>query len=136
MRDLTAVGPTLLGGRQAVSSHSVGAAGLVTPLSETASAPVQQLFLLNLLLQLFDGIATYNGLQMGIHEGNPLLRNSFAYWGVVPSLLLFKAAACCLVVFLYHSVAERLAAPALQLVAVVYVIGSLIPWLTAFVLLL
>ena len=34
------------------------------------------LFALNVALQLWDGIATYYGLSLGVQEGNPLLRRS------------------------------------------------------------
>src|SRR6185369_9225983 len=36
-----------------------------------------KLLVLNLLLQLFDGIATYQGLQVGFREANPLLLRAF-----------------------------------------------------------
>ena len=58
------------------------------------SSRVHQLFLLNLCLQLFDGIATYEGLRWHWSEGNPLLLAAIPYLGVGTTLLLFKAKAC------------------------------------------
>ena len=36
----------------------------------------------NIVLQLVDGIATYQGFQIGVQEANPLVRASIAQWGV------------------------------------------------------
>lgn len=97
---------------------------------------VYQLFLLNLALQIFDGIATYEGLKLGWHEGNPLLVAAFAYLGVGPALLLFKAKACGLLVVL-HRCAHRPGVPAvLGLLAGTYAMFSLVPWSAKFVALL
>ena len=100
------------------------------------NAVVYRLLLLNILLQLFDGIATYSGHHMGIREGNPLLRNAFHLWGVAPSLLVFKAQACALLLIIYRIASEELARPAFGLLVGVYSVCSLIPWLGTFVALL
>lgn len=94
---------------------------------------VYRLLLLNILLQVFDGIATYSGHHLGIREGNPLLRNAFHLWGVAPSLLVFKAQACALLLIIYRMAGEELARPAFGLLAGVYSVCSLIPWLGTFV---
>ena len=86
------------------------------------------LLLLNIALQLFDGMATYAGVRMGVPEANQLLCNSFAMWGVGPSLILFKAFACGLLLLLYRYTAERIGRPALMLPAAVYCLLSLLPW--------
>jgi hypothetical protein len=94
---------------------------------------IYQLLLLNLALQVFDGIATYEGLKLGWHEGNPLLVTAFAYLGVGPALLLFKAKACALLVIL-HRFAYRPGVPAvLGLLAGAYGMFSLVPWTAKFV---
>jgi len=95
-----------------------------------ARAPrsLYDLLLLNIALQLFDGMATYAGVHMGVPEGNQLLCNSFAMWGVGPSLILFKAFACGLLLLLYRNTAERVGRPALMLPAAVYCLLSLLPW--------
>jgi hypothetical protein len=87
------------------------------------------LFLLNIALQLFDGMATYAGVQMGVPEANQLLRNAFAAWGVGPSLLLFKGFACGTLLLLYRNTSEEIGRPALILLAAVYSGFSLFPWL-------
>jgi hypothetical protein len=91
-------------------------------------SPLYDLFLLNIVLQLFDGMATYTGIHMGVPEANQLLCNSFAMWGVGPSLILFKAFACGVLLLLYRNAAEQLGRPALMLLAVVYCLLSLVPW--------
>jgi len=104
-------------------------------LAPEENAVVYSLLLLNVLLQLFDGIATYSGLQLGIREGNPLLHHAFRLWGVAPSLLVFKAQACALLLIVYRLAGEKLARPALGMLAGVYSVCSLIPWLGTFVVL-
>lgn len=86
------------------------------------------LFLLNIVLQLFDGVATYAGVQMGVREANQLLCNCFAMWGVGRSLILFKAFACSVLVLLYRKTGEEIGLLALTLLAVVYSVCSLLPW--------
>ena len=97
--------------------------------AEVPGSPIYDLFLLNIVLQLFDGMATYTGIHMGVPEANRLLCNSFAMWGVGPSLLLFKAFACGVLLLLYRNTAEHIGRPALMLLAAVYCVFSLFPWL-------
>jgi hypothetical protein len=87
------------------------------------------LFLLNIVLQLFDGMATYAGVQMGVPEANQLLCNAFAVWGLGPSLVLFKAFACCMLVLLYRNTGDEIGRPALMLLAALYCVLSLLPWM-------
>lgn len=127
------------GGYHGVSAMTARSQGELVGVSDSrpVSAPTQahaprnlfyDLFLLNIALQLFDGMATYAGVQMGVPEGNQLLCNSFAMWGVGPSLILFKAFACGLLLLLYRNTAERVGRPALMLPAAVYCLLSLLPW--------
>ncbi len=95
-----------------------------------------QLFVLNILLQIFDGVATYSGMNLGVKEGNPLLRNAFWFWGVGPTLLVIKVHACGLLVLLYKIAGEQVATSALGMVAGVYSVCSFIPWLGTFFVLL
>ena len=97
---------------------------------------IYNLVKLNLALQAFDGIATYLGLHLGFQEANPLLVTAFHYLGVGPALLLFKAKACGLLLLLHHHSDHELVAPALHLLAAVYAIMSLGPWLVSYVALL
>jgi hypothetical protein len=93
---------------------------------------IYQLLLLNIALQLFDGIATYEGLRLGWQEGNPLLLTAFAYLGIGPALLLFKAKACGLLILL-HRFSYRPGVPAvLGLLAGAYGMFSLVPWTAKF----
>jgi hypothetical protein len=96
---------------------------------------VYDLFVLNIALQLFDAVATYQGLRVGVQEGNPILVAAFATFGVVPALLLFKAKACGFLFLLNRHHAHRVVAPTLSFLAGVYCLVSLIPWTAKFVLL-
>ena len=100
------------------------------------NALLYQLLILNIVLQVFDGIATYAGLNLGIHEGNPLLRSAFHLWGVIPALLVVKCQAVGLLLFLYRIAGEQLAMPALGMLAGVYSACSLIPWIGVFLMFL
>lgn len=91
------------------------------------------LLILNLALQLFDGVATYSGLQVGFREGNPLLVAMFAKIGVGPALLLFKAKACGLLLLVHQTAPARLGIRVLTLLAAVYGVMSLGPWLAVFI---
>jgi len=93
---------------------------------------VYELFVLNVALQLFDAVATYQGLQVGWREGNPTLVAAFAYFGVAPALLMFKAKACGLLFLLNRNPQHNLVAPALYVLASVYTAMSLVPWVWKF----
>ncbi len=93
--------------------------------------PLLGLLVLNLLLQVFDGIATAQGLRLGMHEGNHLLATAFNYWGVGPSLVAFKTFACGALMFVYAAARQDVARKALAAIALVYSTCSLLPWLVA-----
>jgi len=93
--------------------------------------PLLALLVLNFLLQIFDGVATARGLQLGIHEGNHLLAAAFDYWGVGLTLVLFKTFACAALVFVYVAAKQEVARKALGAIAVVYGTCSLVPWAAA-----
>lgn len=89
---------------------------------------VYNLFLLNIALQIFDGVATYQGLRFGFQEANPLLRSTFTLLGVENTLVLFKAHACG-VLFLLHRYRRHHPVPlALALVALAHLALSFTPW--------
>src|SRR5262245_61936632 len=71
------------------------------------------LFLLNVALQIFDGVATYVGLGVGFDEGNPLLAHVMTATGPVSALLLTKLYACGCLAAVWHLRRARLALPAL-----------------------
>lgn len=91
-----------------------------------------RLLLLNLALQLFDGVATYQGLRIGVREANPILLTMFGLLGVGPTLLLFKAKACGLLVLLHSKAPKRVGVTVLRGLAAVYCVFSLGPWLGKF----
>jgi hypothetical protein len=60
-----------------------------------------QLLIANLLLQLFDGLASYQIISAGVPEENPLVASFIANWGVVGGLLYSKFLGCALVVLVF-----------------------------------
>ena len=90
---------------------------------------LHQLFLLNLCLQIFDGVATYHGLRFW-GEGNPLVASAIPYLGLAGTLCLFKAKACGFLVVLRRLAGEPLVYEAMVVLATVYTFFSFIPWLT------
>lgn len=101
-----------------------------------AQRPVYDLFVLNIALQLFDAVATYQGVRIGCVEANPIIATAFGYFGIVPTLLLFKAKACGLLFLLNRNYTHRVVAPTLYTLATVYCVLSLVPWLTKFAMVL
>jgi Domain of unknown function (DUF5658) len=116
-----------------VEAHQAEVQARCAPYQQARSSFLFRLLLLNIVLQIFDGVATCSGLHLGIREANPLLRGAFHTWGVVPTVLFFKVNACVLLLFVYRFASERIVMPALSVLACAYSIGSLIPWLAAFV---
>jgi hypothetical protein len=97
---------------------------------------LHQLFLLNICLQVFDGVATYQGLLWQWNEGNPLLLAAMPYLGVGPTLALFKAKACAFLLLLRRLGSRPLVYESLVVLATLYTFLSFIPWLTRIVSLL
>jgi hypothetical protein len=87
---------------------------------------------LNLVLQLFDGIATYQGLSIGWQEANPLLVAAFGLMGVGPALLVFKAKACALLLLVYRFTPVPVGIKVMRMLAAVYCTFSLAPWTAKF----
>jgi len=98
----------------------------------SAEAKLGALLTLNLVLQVFDGIATYEGLRIGWQEANPLLVQVFAMMGVGPGLLLFKAKACGLLLLVHHFTPVPVWIKVLRMLAAVYCTFSLAPWMAKF----
>ena len=92
--------------------------------------------MLNIALQVFDTVATYQGLRFGWREGNPLLAAAFVHLGVGGGLLLSKGAASALLALLSYNRAHPIVAPALYFLAAVYSVMSLFPWLAQYLALL
>src|SRR5213592_4617419 len=91
---------------------------------------VHTLFLLNLGLQLFDGLSTYQGVQLGWQESNPLLQALMGHWGVGWALLGAKSAACALLLLLRCLGPHPFTTRALSLTAACYFALSFVPWLS------
>ena len=100
---------------------------LPTPGQRTVFA----LFLVNLMFQVLDGLATYLGVATGFGEGNPLLRSAMDSMGVGPALLLFKLEACACLGLVWFLRRSWLAGPALLLTALLYATCAIGPWALA-----
>jgi hypothetical protein len=91
------------------------------------------LVLINLVLQVFDGVATYVGIHhAGFGEGNPLVAWAMRSLGTGPAHWLFKLQACaCLLLVWQLGKRSLLARPALALTAALYAAWSFAPWSAA-----
>jgi hypothetical protein len=99
----------------------------------SSSGRLLGLLLLNLCLQVFDGVATYFGVTSGFGEGNPLIAAAFEHVGVGPALCMAKGyASGCLLLIWHLRGRSMLAVPALVGTALTYVMGSVAPWGVAF----
>jgi hypothetical protein len=97
-------------------------------MSSAAERGLLALVCINLGLQVFDGVATYVGLQAGVGEGNPLVAWALGQMGPASALALFKLQACACLLLLWRLRTHRLALPALVLCAAVYITCSFAPW--------
>jgi len=100
-----------------------------TPYSWTSSEDfLYYLLLLNLGLQIWDGLATYLGVQLGVPEGNPLLRGWIGGWGVGWAVVSSKIASCSLLMLL-HSLGDlSMSRVAMTFTAGLYFSLSFVPW--------
>ena len=83
---------------------------------------LRQLLVINLLLQFFDGLASYHIISAGVPEENPVVASAIANWGLSGGLFYSKAFGCALVVLIYllrHQV-EVFATQGLTVLAYVY----------------
>ncbi len=91
-----------------------------------------ELFVLNVLLQLFDAVATYQGLRIGLEEANPILVAAFQRIGTAPALIAVKSLACALLCLLVSYRHHPIVVPSLKFLAASYVVMSLFPWMAKF----
>jgi hypothetical protein len=91
-------------------------------------AQLHELLLLNLALQLFDGVATLHGVHSW-REGNPLIRAAIDAFGPMQALMLAKAQACGSLVIVRRVAAPMLAGPVLAAGAGMYLGLSFVPWM-------
>ena len=90
------------------------------------------LLVFNLLLQAFDGIASYLILSLGVDEANPLVQTAIEFWGLGWGLLFWKVFACILLFLLYSIRLYRrpLTVGALSFTAAVYCyLPGVVVWL-------
>jgi hypothetical protein len=85
------------------------------------------LIILNLALQVFDGVATYVGWQR-FGEANPLLRAGFDAWGAGVTLVMAKIVAVALILVLARAGRPALVGVGLSFTLVAYAALSLVPW--------
>jgi hypothetical protein len=90
---------------------------------------LRQLFALNVLLQIVDGILTHRAMELGFPEGNPVIRASMATLGSGAALLLFKANACGLLLLLARRCPPHRVRAVLGGIAVAVVLLAVAPWL-------
>lgn len=132
-------------GLEAVGHAADPVSSVTAPVAQSVAEPVQplertlaDLFALNVLLQIVDGLLTYRALQLGFPEGNPLLVASFVTIGPLSTLFLFKAKACGLLLLVRRSASPAFGALALRGTALGYALLAIVPWigkLSAFALL-
>jgi Domain of unknown function (DUF5658) len=90
------------------------------------------LVLINVLLQLADGIATYALLRAGLAaEVNPLMGAVIEYYGVGPTVCIGKFFVIALIGLVWPLRGSPFAAPALLFVGTFYAVIALLPWATA-----
>jgi hypothetical protein len=89
---------------------------------------ISLLVVMNLALQVWDGLATYYGLSQGVQEGNPLWRSCMEYWGISVTLIGAKSAACVFLAYLREVASLSVSQWGLVLTAVSYGLGSVLSW--------
>ena len=89
------------------------------------------LIMMNILMQLFDGVATYVGWEQH-GELNPLLRLGFEHIGVLTTLTTAKLTAILLVLFIAKLPRPTLAISGLTITLTAYTALSFVPWTVRF----
>ena len=64
---------------------------------------IRDLLILNLTLQVFDGLFSYQVFSLGAAEANPFVSAAISSWGVTYGLLYKKALACALLLLVFAS---------------------------------
>jgi len=83
---------------------------------------IVKLLLANFLLQILDGVASYQILSAGVPEVNPLVAEYIENWGLMGGLLYGKLVACALVwlIFLLRQRVGPMVARGLIVIACFY----------------
>ena len=104
-----------------------GGIRVAEPVPVQGSLQLAILVVLNLALQLFDGVATYVGWQQH-GEMNPILSAGFDHFGAGPTLFVAKATAILFVFVLASTPRRSLATGGLALTLTAYTVFSFVPW--------
>jgi hypothetical protein len=85
-------------------------------------ATIVKLAIANILLQVADGLASYQIISAGVPELNPLVASYIENWGVLGGLFYSKAIGCILVVliFMLRKRVEAVVTHGLTIMAYVY----------------
>jgi len=62
---------------------------------------LRDLLILNLTLQVFDGLFSYQVFSLGAAEANPFVSAAISNWGVIYGLLYKKILACVLLLLIF-----------------------------------
>jgi hypothetical protein len=62
---------------------------------------LRDLLILNLTLQIFDGLFSYQVFSLGAEEANPIVAAAISNWGVIYGLLYKKTFACLLLLLIF-----------------------------------
>jgi Domain of unknown function (DUF5658) len=62
---------------------------------------LRDLLILNLTLQVFDGLFSYQVFSLGAEEANPIVAAAISNWGVIYGLLYKKTLACVLLLLIF-----------------------------------
>ena len=89
---------------------------------------LRNLLILNLTLQVFDGLFSYQAFSVGAVEANPLVAAAISSWGVIYGLLYKKILACVLLllIFALRRSQPSLTKRALIVTASVYVLVTVV----------
>jgi hypothetical protein len=85
-------------------------------------ASLSHLLIINLLLQLIDGLASFSILSLGVPEANPVVAFAIENWGITRGLLYSKLLGCALLIFVFMLGRKggRVASQGMMILACVY----------------
>ncbi len=101
---------------------------MATPPQARNLGRLKLLVVLNVGLQLLDGIVTYIGTDRGYAEGNPIVAAAMTSFGPMGGLLSMKGAAILLLLTIYRRGHLPLVQPSLMSLAVAYTFLAILPW--------
>jgi hypothetical protein len=90
---------------------------------------VKGLILLNIGLQVFDGLASYKGVQLGIPEGNPWVVFLTEQWGLEWALFVLKGGVCAILLAMSGLRHHPWISVGLAITAALYFVVSFLSWI-------